>query len=98
MITFAVLSNDGRDMDLEARVSVTAEYAPDREYQARRDVRLALQKAAATFPPEWPRDLTDWCRVWWADSLGAVRVTMPVAMGRHVLALQEREVLQEAAS
>jgi len=98
MITFSVLSNDGRDMDLEARAPVTTEYAPDREYQARRTVRLVLEEAARTFPPEWPRDLADWCRFWWSDSLGAVRVTMPVAMGRHVLALQEQEVLQEAAS
>jgi len=98
MTTFTVTKNNGRDIWLEARVPVYGDYATHREDSARRQVRRALKAAATTFPPEWPRDLTDWCRVWWADSLGAVRVTMPVAMGRHVLALQEREVLQEAAS
>jgi hypothetical protein len=100
MTTFTVKHNNGRDIWLETVVPVTAEYAPDREYIARREVRLALEGAARTFPIEWPRDVADWCRVEWADSLGKVVVRMPAAYGRHILALQEAEPeeLREAAS
>ena len=98
MITFTVTENNGRDIRLEARVPVSSPYAPDREREARRQVDRALEAAADTFPPEWSRDLCDWSRIEWSDSEGHVVVRMPAAMGRHVLALQEREALQEAAS
>lgn len=98
MTTFTVTKNNGRDIWLEARVPVYGDYATHREDSARRQVRRALKAAAETFPPEWPRDLCDWCRFerWGSD--GRVVVRVPAAMGRHVLALQEAEVLQEAAS
>jgi len=98
MTTFTVTKNNGRDIWLEARVVVDAPYAVDREREAKRRVCDALGAAATTFPPEWPRQLGEWARVEWADSNGRVVVRVPAAMGRHVLALQEAEVLQEAAS
>ncbi len=98
MTTFTVTKNNGRDIWLEARVVVDAPYAVDREREAKRRVCDALGAAAAMFPPEWPRQLGEWARVEWADSNGRVVVRVPAAMGRHVLALQEAEVLQEAAS
>lgn len=98
MTTFTVTKNNGRDIWLEARVPVYGDYATHREDSARRQVRRALKAAAETFPPEWPRQLGEWARVEWADSNGRVVVRVPAAMGRHVLALQEAEVLREAAS
>jgi hypothetical protein len=98
MVKFTVTKNNGRDIWLETRVAVDAPYAMDREYEAKRQVCEALSAAATTFPPEWSRHLCDWCRFerWGSDGYFVVR--MPAAMGQYVLALQEQETLQEAAS
>jgi hypothetical protein len=104
MITFAVLHNNGRDVWLETTVVVDSPDAMERMAKADRRVCEALSAAAETFPPEWSRHLCDWCRFerWGGDSHRGVRfvMRMPVAMGRHVLAMQEpeTEALREAAS